>query len=66
MLCGAIAAMAALVLAAAPALAQTELSPPKPGRVDNPPVVMSILVLLIMVAMLVGAFVIPSKRGHQD
>lgn len=61
----AILACANSLLAQAPAAA-TQLSPPTPGRVDDPPVIMNILVLLLVTALIVGAFLIPAKRGHQD
>ncbi len=57
--------MVVLALAALPALAQ-ELKPPTPGKVDEPPVIMNILFLIVILAVVVGAFVIPAKRGHQD
>jgi hypothetical protein len=53
-------------LAQAQANAPLQLSPPTPGRVDDPPVIMNILVLLLVAALIVGAFLIPAKRGHQD
>jgi hypothetical protein len=67
----ALVAIWAVLSLAASAIAQTapavqQLSPPTPGRVDNPPVVMNILVLLLVTGLIVGAFVIPAKRGHQD
>jgi hypothetical protein len=67
----ALLAIGAVLSLAAGAIAQTapavqQLSPPTPGRVDNPPVVMNILVLLLVTGLIVGAFVIPAKRGHQD
>lgn len=40
--------------------------PPVPGKQDKPPLVMMYLVLAGLVAMVVGANLIPSKRGHQD
>ncbi len=40
--------------------------PPVPSDTDEPPVVMNILTLAIMVALVVGVQAIPSKRGHQD
>jgi len=63
--------LSTLLTAAGSALAQAQpavqqLSPPTPGRVDDPPVVMNILVLLLVAGLMVGAFLIPAKRGHQD
>jgi len=68
-------ATAALACAAfaAPAPAQdgstpppAVLSPPTPGKPDEPPVVMNYLTMLIILSAAIGANMIPSKRGHQD
>ena len=71
-------AAAALVLAtaAAPALGyaqpggkttkQENLRPPTVGKQDTPPIVRTYLILAALVAITVGANLIPSKRGHQD
>ncbi|MCW5777421.1 MAG: hypothetical protein KIS87_13375 [Phycisphaeraceae bacterium] len=40
--------------------------PPTPTKADTPPVVMNYICLLVIVAMAIGANLIPSKRGHQD
>ncbi|MCX5689360.1 MAG: hypothetical protein NTV94_06160 [Planctomycetota bacterium] len=42
------------------------LTPPTPGKPDDPPLVMNYLTMMLIIAMVVGANLIPSKRGHQD
>ena len=42
------------------------LKPPQPSLPDNPPTVWNILVLALVVGLVGGAALIPSKRGHQD
>ncbi len=45
----------------------TSLKPPTPGREDTSrPLVMTIVAGLVIVASVVGANMIPAKRGHQD
>lgn len=45
----------------------TTLRPPTPGREDTSrPLVMTIVAGLVIVAAVVGANMIPAKRGHQD
>jgi hypothetical protein len=51
---------------AADANAPKPPAPPTPGKPDEPPVVMNILTMVIIIAAVVGANLIPSKRGHQD
>lgn len=41
-------------------------SPPTPGKPDEPPVVMNYFVMLVILGAVIGASLIPSKRGHQD
>ncbi len=41
-------------------------APPTPGKPDEPPLVMNYFVMLIILAVVIGANLIPSKRGHQD
>ncbi len=68
---GAVSAISALAFVA-PVRAQDggqpapTLAPPTPGKPDNPPVVMNYLTMLLIIASVVGANLIPSKRGHQD
>ncbi|MBS0197548.1 MAG: hypothetical protein JSR77_12400 [Planctomycetes bacterium] len=69
----AIACTLALPLFAAPAHAQPPapggpqpLRPPTPGKPDEPPIIMNYLSLFVIIATVVGANLIPSKRGHQD
>jgi hypothetical protein len=64
-------AMSLTVLTAAPAAAQDQpaapqLQPPTPTKPDKPPSVMNYLTMIIIIAAVVGANMIPSKRGHQD
>lgn len=40
--------------------------PPKPGTPDTPPTLMLIGVSAVLGGIVVGAALIPSKRGHQD
>lgn len=40
--------------------------PPKPTKMDDPPVIMPLLGLVLLTGMVVGAALIPSKRGHKD
>ncbi len=69
---GAVTGVAAawlLALAPAPsgAAAQTEsLKPPSVNQSDDPPTVRMYLVTALLGALVVGANLIPSKRGHQD
>lgn len=63
--------LAALLSAATPAQAQPNKqqgapSPPTPKQPDEPPIIMNYLVLVAIVAAILGANAIPSKRGHQD
>jgi hypothetical protein len=46
--------------------AEVRINPPTPKKADKPPTVWSYLVLIIILAAIVTANVIPSKRGHQD
>lgn len=45
---------------------QSGAVPPKPGKADDPPVIVTYGVMLILAAGIIGANMIPSKRGHQD
>lgn len=40
--------------------------PPTPDRLEKGPVAMNYFTMLIILAIVVGANLIPSKRGHQD
>lgn len=64
---------AALTLSALPVLAQAAagdapapIKPPTPGTPDSPPMVWNVLLAVIIVGLVVGVSLIPSKRGHQD
>ena len=59
-------AMAQQTPATDPNAAPKPPAPPTPGKPDEPPVVMNYLVMILIIAMVVGANLIPSKRGHQD
>jgi hypothetical protein len=75
------AALTAAVLAlagagwmASPALGQpsaakkteTRVEPPIPRRSDKPPTLWNYAVVILILLIVFGANVIPSKRGHQD
>lgn len=62
----AMAMWAATPAAAQPNKQQGAPSPPTPKQPDEPPIIMNYLVLVIVVAGILGANAIPSKRGHQD
>jgi hypothetical protein len=66
-------ALGAAVVASSASYAQgppgqpTTLKPPTPGREDTSrPLVMTIVAGLVIVASVIGANMIPAKRGHQD
>ena len=42
------------------------LRPPTPTKPDDPPAAMSYITMALLIGLLVGAALIPSKRGHQD
>ncbi|MBX3409849.1 MAG: hypothetical protein KF859_08175 [Phycisphaeraceae bacterium] len=42
------------------------LRPPVPGKPDQPMLIMNYLIMVVIIAVVVGANLIPSKRGHQD
>jgi|GEM_PF-2528252 len=42
------------------------LTPPTPGKPDTPPAITNYLTIVVIVGAVVGASLIPSKRGHQD
>jgi len=41
-------------------------SPPRPEAPGDPPVLANFMVAVLVIGLVVGATVIPSKRGHQD
>ena len=57
-----------LAIFALPAIAQQRqtVSPPTPGKPDDPPYVMNILTMIVIAGLILGAAFMPSKRGHQD
>lgn len=71
------AALGAIVVTASTSSAQpprpgqpgqppVQLAPPVPGKPGNPPAIMSLLGTIALVGGVVGAAMIPPKRGHQD
>ena len=45
---------------------QERLRPPTPAREEKAPTILMMLMSAVLIAAVVGASVIPSKRGHQD
>ncbi len=43
-----------------------DLSPPVPRKADSPPTLTNIFVMVALGGAVIGASMIPSKRGHQD
>lgn len=54
------------VLAQATPAAPAPLKPPTPGAPDSPPVVLNILIAAVVIVVILGAAMFPSRRGHQD
>lgn len=50
----------------APAPAGGAPQPPTPSRPDEPPAIMTVLVLAVIGGLVLFASLLPSKRGHQD
>lgn len=48
------------------ALPPTAPLPPNPTKPDEPPAVLSFLLTIVMVALVVFANAVATKRGHQD
>lgn len=46
--------------------ANQSLRPPSVNQTDDPPTIRMYLVAALLGALVVGANMIPSKRGHQD
>lgn len=42
------------------------VTPPKPAKAEDAPMFMTYVSILVIAAAVVGANLIPSKRGHQD
>ncbi|MDX2130684.1 MAG: hypothetical protein SFY69_01370 [Planctomycetota bacterium] len=40
--------------------------PPTPSKPDDPPAIMSFLILIATGALIIGANAMATKRGHQD
>lgn len=49
-----------------PAIAAAQVNPPQIKDADKPPIAYMYLALLVIIALVIGANMIPSKRGHQD
>ncbi|MEO1534167.1 MAG: hypothetical protein AAFS11_01210 [Planctomycetota bacterium] len=60
------AALTALPAGDAGAQAQQSLKPPSVNQTEDPPTIRMYLVTALLGALVVGANLIPSKRGHQD
>ncbi|MEM7754791.1 MAG: hypothetical protein AAF297_04045 [Planctomycetota bacterium] len=61
------AATVAVVVSAAPAQDDARsLRPPQPEREPESPAFLTVATLLLISAGLIGASLLPSKRGHQD
>lgn len=63
--------LVALTVPAFYAVAQQENAPaaptpPTPSKADEPPAIMSFLLLAVLVGAIVGANLIATKRSHQD
>jgi hypothetical protein len=63
--------MLALAASGTQALAQAAkaaepLRPPTPGKADQPPMLMIVLLSIVLIALVIGATLMPSRRGHQD
>jgi hypothetical protein len=64
-----IAALASPAIAQQPGSgrpAEVRMNPPTPKKADNPPLLWSYFVLIILLTAVMVATMIPSKRGHQD
>lgn len=55
-----------LVTAAAPVASAQQRRPPAPAKTEDPPFLRTALVAILVTAGVLGAAMIPSKRGHQD
>ncbi len=58
-------AAAVLLLCTSSVLAQG-LRPPTPRKSDDPPYIWNVFIMIVIVGVVFGANMIPSKRGHQD
>lgn len=61
-----LALSAGLTSAQAPQPAPTAIRPPTVTGSDKPPIVGMYFTMVVILALVVGANLIPSKRGHQD
>ena len=49
-----------------PGAAPVRINPPIPRKAEKPPTLINIFVMVALGAGIIGAAMIPSKRGHQD
>lgn len=66
-----VAGWAGLLLTVATAQAQpskpeVQIKPPVPSKVESPPIVWTSLMVLVVAGAMIGATMMPAKRGHQD
>jgi hypothetical protein len=61
-----VAAPTSLAQPAGKALERPQVKPPKAQKADQPNTFANILGMVIMAGVVLGASVIPSRRGHQD
>lgn len=59
-------ALPSVSLAQATPPPSTAISPPRAKTPDKPPLLGNIAVAILVLGVVVGASLIPSKRGHQD
>ncbi len=64
--CGIVVAGTALPVQAQPAAPKEAIRPPRANKADDPNLIINVIGLLIIGAAVLGASVIPSRRGHQD
>ena len=61
------AALGAMLVPAMAASAQAASQrPPVPSETAEPPIILTYLIMVVLVAVAVFAQTVPSKRGHQD
>jgi hypothetical protein len=66
-LAGRMAWMGMVLMNAAVAAAQVPApSPPTPSKPDEPPVIMTLIVIAVIAGLVLFASLMPAKRGHQD
>jgi hypothetical protein len=63
---GAVSAIGALVGPVSAQDANEPLRPPQPTQEPKAPAILTLFTVLVLTAGVVGATLMPSKRGHQD